>query len=113
MKRYKNPWPKIEEKPNFQWPKDSSSVNPPKEEKKVEKQEDIHVQIDARTVANMISAELKKEKKGLSLKDDKVLFFLMLSMGFLGIFVIIIAIISLIITIQSSNTINKLVNILR
>jgi len=113
MKRYKNPWPKIEEKPNFQWPKDSS-VNIPKEEKKIEKEEqNIHVQIDARTVANMISAELKKESKNLSTKDDKILFFLMLSMGFLGIFVIIIAIISLIITIQSSNNLNKLANIFR
>lgn len=113
MKRYKNPWPK------FEWPKDSSpptnifpSPSPPKiiEEKK---NEDIHVQIDSRMVANIIASELKKEKQNLSFKDDKILFFLMLSMGFLGIFVLVIAIISLIITIQSSSNIHKLTNILR
>jgi len=122
MKRYKNPW---KNDSLFSWPKDSSSSqsNDKKEEpekiiKKIEKKEEIPIQIDSQAIAKLITNELlnNPQNKNFNLKNeiskDKLLLFLIFGMGILGFFVIVIAIISLIITIHSSTAINKLANLL-
>lgn len=105
MKRYKNPWKKP-----WSFPSDSETKIIEKPEIKViesknieEKIEEKPFQIDSKKIADLISKELKQK-----INNDKLLFFLIFGMGILAIFVIVIAIISLIISIQASSALNKL-----